>query len=68
MKIWKDLRDIIGIWQEACLLSGDFNVVRFRNKKKGKSLNYTVSKKFNSIIAEFQLIDLKPTETLLGLI
>lgn len=62
INLWKKLRNIKTYWQGAWLLSGDFNMVRYRNERKGKSYNHIVSRRFNAFINDMHLIDFKPND------
>jgi hypothetical protein len=59
---WQELSHIRSISNLPWLIGGDFNVVRYRSEKKGRSFNHSISNKFNSFINTHQLIDLKMTD------
>lgn len=42
---------------DALLICGDFNMIRKRSEKIGKSFNHVVSSRFNTWISDLQLIE-----------
>jgi hypothetical protein len=59
---WRELSNIRQYSDVSWLIGGDFNVVRNRNERKGRTFNHSVSVKFNSFINSNNLIDLKVSD------
>jgi hypothetical protein len=62
--LWSELSNTRLLSDVAWLIGKDFNVVRHRSERKGRSFNHSISKKFNNFINNNQLIDLKSNDRL----
>jgi hypothetical protein len=62
--LWSELSNTRLLSDVAWLIGKDFNVVRHRSERKGRSFNHSISKKINNFINNNQLIDLKSNDRL----
>ena len=54
----QELRDIETLGATAFLICGDFNMIRRRSEKIGRTYDHVVSRRFNECISDLQLLDL----------
>lgn len=57
-KFLHELRDSCILGPDAVLICGDFNLIRNRSEKVGKSYNYVLSNRFNKCISDLELMEL----------
>jgi hypothetical protein len=55
---WREIRSIRLWWTGPRVFCGDFNALRKRSDKRGTSFDMRVSKHFNSMIEDLELIEL----------
>nr|GEZ40436.1 putative RNA-directed DNA polymerase, eukaryota, reverse transcriptase zinc-binding domain protein [Tanacetum cinerariifolium] len=56
--LWDYINHMINLWDEECIILGDFNEVRSKNKRFGSNFNEIGAKAFNHFISSSCLIDL----------
>jgi hypothetical protein len=59
MEFLEELHSVIGLWQGATLLGGDFNMVRSQRDKSKGAINFQMTSAFNNFINCWGLIQLK---------
>ena len=55
---WQELRDSKHWSHDAWLLCEDFNFIWFRSERLGSTFNVHLSRRFNALISELELIDI----------
>ncbi|XP_021996145.1 uncharacterized protein LOC110893344 [Helianthus annuus] len=55
--LWDELSQVISAWDGLCVMTGDFNAVRFREERKNCSFKSTCASNFNNFIFDAGLFE-----------